>query len=86
MFKLCIDIVTNSAPPVYYVDPTLTIKAPYSQGDTTISSANAGQQCVAMSFCALVYNTVKAINSSNYLVQIMNIGNELYSILSQSTY
>ena len=38
-----------------------------------------------MSLCALVYYRIKGINSSNDLVQIMNMGNELYSILSQST-
>ena len=85
MFKLRNDIETNPGPPIHHVDPTLTMKAPYSQGDVTVFGANAGQQCVAMSLCALVYNNIKGINSCNDLVQIMNMGNELYSILSQST-
>jgi len=38
-----------------------------------------------MSLCALVYNNIRGINNYNDLVQIMNMGNELYSILSQST-
>ncbi|RMX44749.1 hypothetical protein pdam_00009182 [Pocillopora damicornis] len=31
--NLCNDIETNSGPPIYGIDPTLTIKAPYSEGD-----------------------------------------------------
>ena len=51
-------------------DPTLTVKAPYSQGDITVFGANAGQQCVAMSLCALIYN-IKEINTSNDLGSIL---------------
>ena len=50
-----------------------------------VFGANAGQQCVTMSLYALVHDSVKGINSCNDLVQIMTTGNELYSILSQST-
>ena len=39
---------------------------------------NAGKQCVAMSLSALIY-------SCNDLVQIMEMGNQLYSTLSQCT-
>ena len=67
------------------IDPTLTVKAPYSQGDFTVFGANAGQQCIAVSFCALIYNNIKGINTCNDLVQIMEMGNELYSTLSQCT-
>ena len=31
--NLCNDIETNPEPPIYGIDPTLTIKATYSQGD-----------------------------------------------------
>ena len=31
--NLCNDIETNSGPLIYGIDPTLTIKAPYSEGD-----------------------------------------------------
>lgn len=82
ILKLCNDIETNPGPPI---NRSLTIKAPYSQGDVTIFGTNVGQQCVSMSLCALVYNNIRGINNYNDLVQIMNIGNELYSILSQST-
>lgn len=36
-----------------------------------------------MSLCALIYKDTKPISSSTDLVKIMNIGNELYSILSR---
>ena len=44
---------------------------------------NAGQQCVAKSLCSLIYNDTRGISSANDLIQIMNIGNQLYSSLSQ---
>ena len=43
---------------------------------------NAGTQCVAMSLASLIYNKRISIVSSMDLVNIMNIGNELYSGLS----
>ena len=36
-----------------------------------------------MSLCALIYNHRSAISSSADLVNTMNIGNELYSVLSR---
>ena len=62
-----------------------TIKAPYSQGNVAVFGLNAGQQCVPMSLCCLIYKNNKVINSCDDLVQIMDIGNQIYSILSQST-
>ena len=46
---------------------------------------SAGQQRVAMSSCALIYNCSqdKSITDSEDLIQIMNIGNELYSALGR---
>ena len=41
-----------------------------------------GEYCVAMSLSALIYNKMKGIQSYNDLVQIMEIGNQLYSKLS----
>ena len=55
-------ICTNAGPSINNVNPTLKVKAPYSQGDIIVFGANAGQQCVAMSLCALIYNNVKEIN------------------------
>ena len=75
----------NSGPSPMYVDHfSKTIAAPYSQGNELVFGQNAGQQCVAMSLCSLIYNNKQAgISSANDLIQIMNIGNQLYSSLSQ---
>ena len=68
------------------MDPTKTISAPYSQGNISVfGTTNAGRKCVVMSLAALVFTFRKAITSSADLVQIVNIGNHLYSTLSQST-
>lgn len=66
---------------MHHVDPSKTIKAPHSQGDV-VSGQNAGQH-VAMSLCALIYHTMKGIGNPDDLKQIMHIGNQLYSSLSQ---
>ena len=68
---------------MHLVDPRKTIKAPYSQGDVVVFGQNPGQQCVAMSLCALMYHNMKGIGNPNDLKQIMHIGNQLYSSLSQ---
>ena len=68
-----------------YIDPNKTITVPYSQGNELVFGQNAGQQCVAMSLCSLIYNKKQGINSANDLELIMNIGNQLYSGLSQLT-
>ena len=83
--SLCNDIETNPGPCINDIDPTLTIKAPYSQGDIMYFGENAGKQCVAMSLVALIYNKIKGIHTCNDLVQILEIGNQLYSTLSQCT-
>ena len=81
--NLCNYIETNPGPPIHSIDPTQTIKAPYSQGDIMYFGENAGKQYVAMSLTALIYNKIKGIHSCNDLVQIMEMGNQLYSTLSQ---
>ena len=58
------------------------------QGNVAVFGQNAGQQCVAMSLCALIHNfrnksVIYTISYPEHLVQIMNIGNELYSALSR---
>ena len=68
---------------MHLVDPRKTIKAPYSQEDVVVFGQNTGQQCVAMSLCALMYHNIKGIGNPNDLKQIMHIGNQLYSSLSQ---
>jgi DNA replication protein DnaC len=79
---LSTDVEKNPGP-VPLINPIQTIYAPYSQGNEAIFGGNAGQQCVAMSLCALIYNHKSNINSSSDLIQIMNTGNQLYSCLSK---
>ena len=50
---------------MHLVDPRKIIKAPYSQGDVVVFGQNAGQQCVAMSLCALIYHNMKEIGKPN---------------------
>ena len=50
----------------------------HSQGskgyaDVTRFRANVGQLCVSMSLCSLVNYSIKRINTSNDLVQAMNM-------------
>ena len=79
------DIETNPGPS-NFVNPLNTIAAPYSQSNTEIFGVrNAGRQCVAMSFIALIYNFRKSVSTSTDLVHIMDIGNQLYTSLSEST-
>ena len=71
----------NPRPPTY-VDPNKTIVASYSQGNELVFGQNVGQQCIVMSLFSLIYNDTQGISSANDLIQIMNIGNQLYSSLS----
>ena len=73
----------RESPGLHHVDPSKTRKAPYSQGDVVVFGQNAGQQCVAMSLCALMYHNMKGIGNPDDLKQIMLIGSQLYSSLSQ---
>ena len=68
------------------IDPSKTICAHYSQGNVDVFGSYAGRQCVAMSLCALIYNSNKQVTESQDLIQIMNIGNELYGALSRPSY
>ena len=83
---LSADIEKKPGPPSVYVDPseTCTIAGPYSQGHELLFGQNARQRCVAMSLCSLIYNKKQGISSANDLIQVMNIGNQLYSSLSVS--
>ena len=84
-FQLRSDIEKNPVPTPMYIDPSKTITAPYSQANELVFGQNSGQQYVAVSLCSLIYNNKQGINSANDLVSIMNIGNQLYSSLSQLT-
>ena len=67
--KLSTDVEKNPGPSVY-VDATKTIHAPYCQGNVVVFGENAGQQCVAMSLCALIYNKIRRITSVDDMMQI----------------
>ena len=67
---------------MHHVDPSNTIQVPYNQGDVVVFGQNAGQQCVAMSLCALIYHNMKGIGNPDDLKQIMHIGNQLYNSFS----
>ncbi len=83
IFQLVSDIEKNPGPTC--IDPSKTVRAPYSQGNVDVFGSYAGRQCVAMSLCALIYNSNKQITESQDLIEIMNIGNELYGALSRLT-
>ena len=80
-FKLFTDIEKNPRPSVY-VDATETIHAPYCEGNVVVFGGNAGQQCVAISLRALIYSKIIRITSVDNMIQIMTVGNQLYSSLS----
>ena len=77
------DVETNPGPS-FYIDPTITIRAPYSQGSVSIFGETAGQQCLGMCLCALIYNKRRPICLPEDLIQVMDVGNELYLSLSRS--
>ena len=79
--KLSTDIEKNPGPSVY-VDAAKTIPALYCQGNVVVFGENAGQQCVAMSLCALIYSKIRRITSVDDMIQIMTVCNQLYSSLS----
>ena len=81
--KLSADIEKNPCPHPMYVDPSKTIAAPCSQSNELVFGQNVGQQYVAMSSCSLINNNKQGISSANDLIQIMKIGNQWYSGLSQ---
>ena len=59
------------------------MKAPYSQGDVVVFGQNTGQECVVMSLCGLISHNMKGIGNPYESKQIMHIGSQLYSSLSQ---
>ena len=58
-FKLISTDIEKNPGPSVYVDATKTIHAPYCQGNVVVFGENAGQQCVAMSLCALIYSKIR---------------------------
>ena len=43
---------------------------------------SAGQQCVAMSLCALIYSKIRRVTSVDDMIQIVTVGSQIYSSLS----
>ena len=88
-FKLSTDIEKNPGPSVYVDHATKTIHAPYCQENVVVFGENAGQQCVAISLCALIYNRlyskIRMITSVDDMIQIMTVGNQLYSVCPLET-
>ena len=41
-----------------------------------------GQQCVAMSLCALIYSKIRRVTSVDDMIQIVTVGSQIYSSLS----
>ena len=82
-FKLSTDIEKNPGPS-FFVDAAKTIHAPYCQGNVVVFGENAGQQCVAMSLCALIYSqiSIRRITSVDDTIQIMTVVSQLYFSLS----
>ena len=50
--------------------------------NVTVFEENAGQQCVAISLCALIYSKITKITSVDNMTQIMVVGIQLYSRVS----
>ena len=67
-YRFLNDIEKNPGTLMHGVDPTKTIQAPYSQGDVHVFGQNAGQQCVAMSLCALIYHNTKGIRDRSFFM------------------
>ena len=47
-----------------------------------IFGENAGQQCVTMSLCALIYSKIRRVTSVDDMIQIVTVGSQIYSSLS----
>jgi len=70
--KLSTDIEKNPGPCPMYVDPSKTIAEPYNQGNELVFGQNAGQQCVAMSLCSLIYNNKQGISSFTTFITLLH--------------
>lgn len=73
-FKLSRGIEKDPGPTPVYIDPSKEVAAPYSQGQELIFGQNAGQDCVPVSLCSLIYSDKQGINYTNDLVAVMSMG------------
>ena len=76
-FKLSTQDIEKNPGPSVYVDATKAIHAPYYQGNVVVFGENAGQQCVTMTLCALIYSKIRRITSVDDMIQTMTVGNQL---------
>ena len=59
LLRMANDVEENPGPTVYdVVDPSKTICADFSQGNTRRFRENSGKQCVAMSLTAIIHNHI----------------------------
>ena len=59
LLRMANDVEENPGPTVYdVVDPTQTVCADFSQGDTRKFRQNAGKQCLAMSLTAIIHSHI----------------------------
>ena len=57
LLRMANDVEENTGPTIYgVVDPSKTICADFSHGNTKNFRQNAGKQCVAMSLTSIIYN------------------------------
>jgi hypothetical protein len=87
LLRMANDVEENPGPTIYdVVDPTKTICADFSQGNTKKFRQNAGKQCLAMSLTAIIYNHITNANEwdSTILNSILCAVNNLYSFISNS--
>ena len=87
LLRMANDVEENPGPTIHdVVDPTKTICADFSQGNTKKVPQNAGKQCLAMSLTAIIYNYITNANrwNSTVLNSILHAGNNLYSFISNS--
>ena len=89
LLRMANDVEENPGPTIYdVVDPTKTICADFSQGNTKKFRQNSGKQCLAMSLTAsaIIYNHITNANTwdSTILNSILCAGNNLYSFISNS--
>ena len=54
LLRMANDVEENPGPTIYVVDPSKTICADFSQGNTKKFRQNAGKQCVVMYLTAII--------------------------------
>jgi hypothetical protein len=84
LLRMANDVEENPGPPLYdIVDLNKTICADWSQSNARKFRQNAGKQCVAMSFTAIVHTQIEDITiwNSSFLNKILSVGNNLYTYI-----